>query len=461
MLAALEAGYRSIDTAAIYGNEEGIGAGARRLRARPRRALRHHQGVERRPGLRLDAARVRRSLAQAGPRLRGPLPDPLAEAEPATRTSRRGAPSRRSYADGRARAIGVSNFQPAHLRRLLDETRVVPAVNQIELHPQLAQASCAPSTPSTASPPRRGRRSGQGKGLLDDPVDRRDRRAARPHPGPGGAALAPPAGQRRDPEVRDAVPDPGEHRRVRLRAGRRRTWRRSPALDTGTRLGPDPDERETRRRPGVLERRRWMGSDAFRAGRGDRRRASRSTAARRIGPGRLRPRDRVRGSARAHRTAPRPRCPAHRYEARLHIPGDARADADRRADDGPLLDSMLITDGRIPARLVQPRVEPEIAVVLGPDRRPAAVHAALEVVDSVWCDYRFTLELNTADGSSAAGVALVYRCRSTVSMPCRCGSCAMVRPSESGQVPQRWAIRCAPSSGSSPRWGGRRHPPAR
>jgi len=73
---------------------------------------------------------------------------------------------------------------------------------------------------------------------------------------------------------------------------------------------------------------------------------------------------------------------------------------------GPLLDSMLITDGRIPATLVQPRVEPEIAVVLGPDRRPAAVHAALEVVDSVWCDYRFTLELNTADGSSAAGVAL-------------------------------------------------------
>ena len=73
---------------------------------------------------------------------------------------------------------------------------------------------------------------------------------------------------------------------------------------------------------------------------------------------------------------------------------------------GPLLDSMLITDGRIPAALVQPRVEPEIAVVLGPDRGPAAVHAALEVVDSVWCDYRFTLELNTADGSSAAGVAL-------------------------------------------------------
>ena len=41
----------------------------------------------------------------------------------------------RLYTDGRVRAIGVSNFQPAHLQRLLDETDIVPAVNQIELHP--------------------------------------------------------------------------------------------------------------------------------------------------------------------------------------------------------------------------------------------------------------------------------------------------------------------------------------
>ena len=37
--------------------------------------------------------------------------------------------------DGRARSIGVSNFQPAHLDRLVEETGVVPAVNQIEVHP--------------------------------------------------------------------------------------------------------------------------------------------------------------------------------------------------------------------------------------------------------------------------------------------------------------------------------------
>ncbi len=43
-------------------------------------------------------------------------------------------------ADGRVRAIGVSNFAEEHLRRLFDETSVVPAINQIELHPLLPQA---------------------------------------------------------------------------------------------------------------------------------------------------------------------------------------------------------------------------------------------------------------------------------------------------------------------------------
>ena len=45
----------------------------------------------------------------------------------------------RILASGGARAIGVSNFQPHHLQRVLDETDVVPAVNQIEAHPYLTQ----------------------------------------------------------------------------------------------------------------------------------------------------------------------------------------------------------------------------------------------------------------------------------------------------------------------------------
>lgn len=72
---------------------------------------------------------------------------------------------------------------------------------------------------------------------------------------------------------------------------------------------------------------------------------------------------------------------------------------------GPLLDTMVLAEV-VPAELTQPRVEPEIAVRVGPAGEPREVLAALEVVDSVWRGYRFTLELNTADGSSAAGVAL-------------------------------------------------------
>ena len=41
--------------------------------------------------------------------------------------------------EGLTRAIGVSNFQPDHLKRIVDETGVTPAVNQIELHPRLQQ----------------------------------------------------------------------------------------------------------------------------------------------------------------------------------------------------------------------------------------------------------------------------------------------------------------------------------
>ena len=83
---------------------------------------------------------------------------------------------------------------------------------------------------------------------------------------------------------------------------------------------------------------------------------------------------------------------------------------------GPLLDTMLREDGAIVGPgLLQPRVEPEVALVLSRDVTEALepdaalavcseAFAALEVVDSVWEGYRFDLEHNTADGSSAAHV---------------------------------------------------------
>jgi 2-keto-4-pentenoate hydratase len=85
---------------------------------------------------------------------------------------------------------------------------------------------------------------------------------------------------------------------------------------------------------------------------------------------------------------------------------------------GPLTDAMVLTSGAdVAAELLQPRVEPEVALRFG---RPLAgdvtlaevlaamadACACLEVVDSVFTDYRFSLEDNTADGSSAAQVVL-------------------------------------------------------
>lgn len=88
-----------------------------------------------------------------------------------------------------------------------------------------------------------------------------------------------------------------------------------------------------------------------------------------------------------------------------------------RPNFGPLTVEMIVRDGVLDVSLTHPRVEPEFAVVLREDlpagthlcdvgRAVASVHLAMEVVDSVWIDYRFSWEDNTADGSSAAGVVL-------------------------------------------------------
>ncbi|WP_302185301.1 aldo/keto reductase [Streptomyces sp. GMY02] len=166
---ALEAGYRSIDTAAAYGNEEGTGQ-AIAASGTPREELfvttklsNADQGYD--SALRaFDTSLAKLGLDYVDLYLIH-WPRPAAGMYVDTYKA-----FEKILADGRARAIGVSNFLPEHLERLIGETSVVPAVNQIELHPQLAQAE------SRAFHRRHGVVTeawsplGQGKGLLEVPT---------------------------------------------------------------------------------------------------------------------------------------------------------------------------------------------------------------------------------------------------------------------------------------------------
>jgi len=136
---ALQAGYRAIDTAAAYGNEAAVGESirasglAREDLFVTTKLWSSDQGAD----------RARAAFAASLERLGLDYVDlylihwPAADRGLYEETWRTFAEFRD---DGRARSIGVSNFQPDHLRRILDDGGVVPAVNQIELHPRLRQA---------------------------------------------------------------------------------------------------------------------------------------------------------------------------------------------------------------------------------------------------------------------------------------------------------------------------------
>jgi len=131
---ALEVGYRHIDTAAIYGNEEGVGRAiadsgiARDELFVTTKLWNAEQGFDSTLAA-FDASLARLGLDHVDLYLiHWPAPDRNAYVDTWKAFER-------IYADGRARSIGVSNFLPEHLHHLLEQTDVVPAVNQIELHP--------------------------------------------------------------------------------------------------------------------------------------------------------------------------------------------------------------------------------------------------------------------------------------------------------------------------------------
>jgi 2,5-diketo-D-gluconate reductase A len=135
---ALRVGYRSIDTAAAYGNETGVAdaiAASRIDRAElfiTTKLTNDDQGHD----------RARRAFRDSLQRLRQEYVDlylihwPVPSAGKFVETWRALTELKQ---DGRARSIGVSNFRSQDLEKIIDATGVVPAVNQIELHPRLAQ----------------------------------------------------------------------------------------------------------------------------------------------------------------------------------------------------------------------------------------------------------------------------------------------------------------------------------
>ena len=133
---ALEAGYRHIDTAQMYGNETGVGDAVRASglnRADVYITSKLNNGFHRPDDARRAFARTLTELGSDYVDLfliHWPLPT-LYDGDFVSTWKT----LEEFREDGRARSIGVSNFQVAHLRRLADECDVVPAVNQIELHP--------------------------------------------------------------------------------------------------------------------------------------------------------------------------------------------------------------------------------------------------------------------------------------------------------------------------------------
>lgn len=134
---ALEAGYRHIDTAVKYGNERGVGNGIRA------------SGVDREELFittkvdgQFQGDRAVEGLNDALKRLGLDYVDlflihwPLPQRDEYVSTWKT---FERLQAEGKVRSIGVSNFKPAHLERLMAETEVVPAVNQIQLNPAITR----------------------------------------------------------------------------------------------------------------------------------------------------------------------------------------------------------------------------------------------------------------------------------------------------------------------------------
>lgn len=166
---ALQAGYRSIDTAAIYGNEKGVGVGIVRSGVARKDIFLTTKLWNAEQGFDSTLKAFDASLKRLGTDyvdlylIHWPVP-----------SKDRYVDSWKAFIrlrdEGRIKSIGVSNFQPAHVDRLQAETGVLPVVNQIELHPDFAQRDVVAYNDGKRIVSEAWSPLGQGGELLQQPV---------------------------------------------------------------------------------------------------------------------------------------------------------------------------------------------------------------------------------------------------------------------------------------------------
>jgi 2,5-diketo-D-gluconate reductase A len=177
---ALEIGYRHIDTAAAYGNEREVGEALRRSGIPREEVVLETKVWISDYGYDTTLHAWEKSARKLGVDqidvfiLHQPLPSDFDKTIGAYEALQH------LLDQGKVRAIGVSNFRPETLQELIEETEVVPAVHQIELHPYVAQSATQAFDAdhgilTQAWSPIGGitfyrNQTGEGRGTLDDPV---------------------------------------------------------------------------------------------------------------------------------------------------------------------------------------------------------------------------------------------------------------------------------------------------
>lgn len=168
---ALEIGYRHVDTAQMYGNERGVGAAiaASGLAREDLYVTTKVNNNRHRPADAKESARV--SLDELGLDrvdlllIHWPLPTQYDGDFVATWQA-----LLELREEGLATSVGVSNFQPDHLDRVVAATGVVPVVNQIEVHPYFANEAARAATARHGARVEAWSPLGQGGGELSDPA---------------------------------------------------------------------------------------------------------------------------------------------------------------------------------------------------------------------------------------------------------------------------------------------------